>query len=130
MTKSFTGVCINRSRAQGKLALDNLIHEHLPEATSQDPAVPMSGTIANLLGHRTGLQKADNIWLGSGGELLIDKDQTASAFDQLRPQASLRSRFCYNNIAYALLAEVISKLTGQSYHAYLQENILDPLNLT
>ncbi|KAM5372485.1 hypothetical protein ACJZ2D_007523 [Fusarium nematophilum] len=86
MNKSLTGACIHRLRAQGKLALDDLIVKHLPEAKSRDPVVAATGTIADLLGHRTGLQGANNIWLGAHGELLFDRDQTSTVFSHLRPR--------------------------------------------
>ncbi|KAL9078515.1 MAG: hypothetical protein Q9157_002571 [Trypethelium eluteriae] len=109
LTKSFTGACINRLKGQGWLTYDDLIQKHLPTAKSRDPVVAATATIADLLGHRTGLQKADSIWLGSGGELLFSKDQTATVFSHLRPRASLRSQFQYNNICYAVLEEIITK---------------------
>ena len=109
LAKSFTGACINRLRAQGKLTLDDLIQKHLPDAKNCDPVVAETATIADLLGHRTGLQKADIMWLGSDGEIQFNRDQTVVAFSQLRPQASLRSRFFYNNIAYTTLGEIIIK---------------------
>lgn len=129
LTKSFTGACIDRLRAQGKLSLDDLVQTHLPDAKSRDPVVAATATIADLLGHRTGLQKADPMWLGAGGELLFDRDQTITAFNALRPQAGFRSQFCYNNIAYGVLGETIAKITGQPYHVYLQETILRPLGM-
>ncbi|KAH6611776.1 beta-lactamase/transpeptidase-like protein [Chaetomium sp. MPI-SDFR-AT-0129] len=129
LTKSFTGACIDRLRAQGKLSLDDLVQKHLPDAKSHDPVVAATATIADLLGHRTGLQKADPLWLGAGGELLFERDQTIMAFNALRPQAGFRSQFCYNNIAYGVLGEIIAKITGQPYHTYLQETILSPLGM-
>ncbi|KAH8817178.1 beta-lactamase/transpeptidase-like protein [Xylogone sp. PMI_703] len=122
LTKSFTGTCISQLRAQGKLKPDDLIKELLPDIKSRDPAVATSATVADLLGHRTGRQKADITWLGSDGELLLNRDQTLTA--------SLRSQFVYNNICYALLGDIITKLTGQPYHDYLKENILDPLGMS
>ncbi|KAK4139709.1 beta-lactamase/transpeptidase-like protein [Dichotomopilus funicola] len=104
LTKSFMGACIDRLRAQGKLSLDDLVQKHLPDAKSHDPVVAATATIADLLGHRTGLQKADPLWLGAG--------------------------VCYNNIAYGVLGKIIAKITGQPYHIYLQETILSPLGMT
>ena len=130
LTKSFTAACIYQLRADNRLSLDDLIQKHLPEAKSRDPLVAATATVADLLGHRTGLQKADDIWLGSDGELHFNRDQTSAVFSYLLPQASLRSRFLYNNIGYAILGEIIMRLTGQPYHIYLKESILDPLNMT
>ena len=109
LTKSFTGACIDRLRAQGKLAFDDPIQKHLPEAKSRDACVAEGATIADLLGHRTGLQRANKILLGASNELLINKDQTVCIFNRLQPQTSLRSSFRYNNICYALLGEIIER---------------------
>lgn len=130
MTKSFTGACIYRLQEAGKLSLDDLIITHLPEARSSDPIVSSTATIADLLGHRTGLQKANNIWLGSEGEVLFTKEQTAAIFSLLKSQYSLRSSFSYHNIGYAILGEIISKVSGQPYHIFLQDTILDPLHMS
>lgn len=130
LTKSFTTACINRLRAQDKLAFDDLISTLLPEAKSQDSVVAATITVADILGHRTGLQKADSLWLGANGEVMFDKDQTASILSQLRPQTSIRSRFLYSNIAFAVLGQLITKITGQPYHLYLKEHILEPLGMT
>jgi CubicO group peptidase (beta-lactamase class C family) len=113
-----------------KLFIDDLITKHLPSAKSLETVVASTATIADLLGHRTGLQKVDNIWLGSDGELLFTKNQTSGIFSHLQPQASLRSRFFYNNIGYAVLGEIISKVSGELYHTYLEDNILAPLNMS
>lgn len=130
LTKSFTGACINRLRATGKLTLDDLVANHLPEAANRDPVLAATLTIADLLGHRTGLQNADEIWLGAEGELLIHKNQIATAFKQLRPRSSLRTKFSYNNLCYALLGDIIEKVSGQPYHVFLKETILDPLGMS
>lgn len=55
LTKSFTGVCLDRLRDEKKLTFEDLIVTHLPEARSRDPVVADTATVADLLGHRTGL---------------------------------------------------------------------------
>lgn len=94
LTKGFTGAYIHRLRAEGKLSLDDPVKKHLPDAENSDPFVSKAN-IADLLGHRTGLQKADPMWLGAEGELIFNKDQTIAIFNSLRPQVSLRSSFRY-----------------------------------
>lgn len=130
LTKSFTGASIHRLQADGRLSVEDLITKHLPSVGSRQPTVASMATIADLPGHRTGLQKADNPWLGSDGELLLDKDQTLAFFSQLKPQATFRSGFFYNNIACVVLGEIVSKVSGLPYHLYLQEHILTPLGMT
>ncbi|KAK3984501.1 beta-lactamase/transpeptidase-like protein [Cladorrhinum sp. PSN332] len=130
LTKSFTGVCLDRLRDDNKLSFDDLIVTHLAEARSRDPVVAENATIADLLGHRTGLQKADSIWLGANGELMLTNEQTVALFAHLLPQASLRSRFIYSNFGYAVLGEIITQASGQPYHLYLQEKVLGPLKMS
>ncbi|KAK0638999.1 beta-lactamase/transpeptidase-like protein [Cercophora newfieldiana] len=129
LTKGFTGACIDTLRAQGKLSLSDPIQKHLPDAVNRD-AFASKAVIADLLGHRTGLQKADAMWLGAEGELMFDRAQTTAIYNSLRPQVSLRSGFHYGNIPYGLLGELISTVAGQPYHKYLKETILDPLGMT
>lgn len=63
-------------------------------------------------------------------EILFSRDQTAAVFRHLQPQADIRTHFRYNNICYAALGEIITQVTGQPYHTYLKETILDPLDMT
>ncbi|KAG4434299.1 hypothetical protein IFR05_010212 [Cadophora sp. M221] len=130
MTKSFTATCINQLKVEGKLRLEDTIQQIIPEARSRDPIVAQLATVAYLLGHRTGLQKADQYWLGSGGELMFDREQITAVFNQLRPVRSFRSTFKYNNIGYAMLGEIILRLTGKTYDKYLEQNVLTPLSMT
>ena len=39
-------------------------------------------------------------------------------------------RYAYSNYGYCLLGRVIEKLTGQSYEAYVQDEVLVPLGIT
>jgi CubicO group peptidase (beta-lactamase class C family) len=36
----------------------------------------------------------------------------------------------YSNIGYSLLGRVLESVTGKTYAAYLQENVLKPMNMT
>ncbi|KAM7183967.1 Beta-lactamase/transpeptidase-like protein [Naviculisporaceae sp. PSN 640] len=132
LTKSFTGACIHALRSKGDLKLKDPIQKHLPEAKSRDPIVASEATIADLLGHRACLQKANEIWLGAEGEILIAKNQTQAVFRNLQPQAGLgfRSQFSYNNIGWAILGEIIEAIVGKPYHVHLKETILDPQGMT
>ena len=40
------------------------------------------------------------------------------------------SAFKYSNLAFGLLGEVISRLSGRPYFEYMQAEILEPLGLT
>src|SRR5688500_16476939 len=56
LTKAFTGACISRLATQNKLNIDDCISEFDEDkAENRHPDVASLGTIADLLGHRTGL---------------------------------------------------------------------------
>ncbi|KAF2965617.1 hypothetical protein GQX73_g7972 [Xylaria multiplex] len=69
LTKSFTGACVDILRGQGKLSFDDPVQKHLRRVKTRDPATTANATIANLLGHRTGLQNPIGIWLGAHGKI-------------------------------------------------------------
>jgi CubicO group peptidase (beta-lactamase class C family) len=45
-------------------------------------------------------------------------------------KVSPHTQFKYSNLAYQLLGEVVSRISGASYPHYVKENILDPLGMS
>jgi CubicO group peptidase (beta-lactamase class C family) len=124
----------------GKLALDDPVEKHLPEFREQ---LDTNGThhvftIRHLMSHTSGLVPnpptrrsawpiggpLDDFWLE---QKLPDIVQTI-ARSKLRFKPG--SKFEYSNSALFVLGRVIEVISGQSYAAYVQEKILNPLGMT
>lgn len=86
-------------------------------------------TLIDLLSHQTGLERLDAFWLGAENEVLVAKDLTVAAINQLSPVSPLRTEWMYNNWMYALVGEVMERVMQSSWGAALQTRVLEPLQL-
>ncbi len=127
LTKQFTATAILQLAERGRLALDDRIARHFPEA----PASWADVTLFHLLTHTSGIPSYTSLPHFFAQE--ARRDRTPREIIALTENMPLDfppgSAFKYNNGAYVILGHVIELLTGQSYETYLRENILDPLGL-
>jgi D-alanyl-D-alanine carboxypeptidase len=128
-SKLFTAVAIMQLREEGKLRLDDPVVKYLPWFKPK-PAGDDDGpiTIEQLLSHSSGLPtEAGDYWstynfpTGEELERLFPQRQAAFA-----PQV----RYKYSNLGFAVAGRVIERVSGLSWAAYVQRNILDPLSMT
>jgi len=127
--KQFTATCILLLEEQGKLKLDDDIKMYLPDF----PKIRTTITINHLLGHASGIRSY--LSLLELQHKLRSKFLTKEKFwEDLKKQEDLsyypRDAFSYNNTGYVLLAEIVSKVSGQSFVDFAQENIFKPLGMT
>ncbi|WP_020570997.1 serine hydrolase domain-containing protein [Neolewinella persica] len=126
MNKMFTAVAIMQLRESGKLGLQDLVGQHLPDYP--DISVRDSVTIEQLLTHTSGL-----------GDFFNEK------FEQREP-ASVRTLddyhslfvgdplnfkpgegFAYSNAGYIVLGLIIEQIAGRNYYDHIKEEIFIPL---
>jgi CubicO group peptidase (beta-lactamase class C family) len=130
MTKSFTALAILRLRDEGRLALEDPVGRYVPELralphpTRDSPEV----TIRHLLTHSAGFPE-DNPW---GDRQLAVSEATLS--DWMRGGIPFSSApgvaFEYSNYGFAILGQVVARVSGMRYRDYVDRHILQPLGLT
>jgi len=123
ITKTFTAVLVMQLRDAGLLDLDDRVSAHLPEAAHGD------ATIRRLLSHTSGLQRepVGDVWeslVVPTREELLDNLAAAEAV------STPSRRWHYSNLAYAVLGELVARLTGGTWEEALAARILGPLGLT
>jgi CubicO group peptidase (beta-lactamase class C family) len=122
ITKTFTAVLIMQLVQAGRIDLEAPLRTYLPEA-------PVGPTVRMALSHLTGVQREPpgEIWESmqppSREELIAGLEDAELV---LRPG----ELWHYSNLAFALLGEIVMRVTGESYADVLQRRILDPLGLT
>ncbi|MGE5815238.1 MAG: serine hydrolase domain-containing protein [Acidobacteriota bacterium] len=129
MTKSFTALAILKLRDEGKLSLDDPVSKYVPELaglrypTTDSPVL----TIRHLLTHSEGFPE-DNPW---GDRQLAQPQSTMSAWMKNGIPFSTvpGTAFEYSNYGFAILGQVVERVSKQSYDVYLARNILSPLQL-
>lgn len=126
-TKSFTALALLVLRRAGALNLDDEACKHLPELTTEAPAGWPSLRLRHLLSMSGGLA-TDNPW-GDRQEA-SSREQLAAWARGLRLIFPPGGGYEYSNLGYALLGEVITRVSGKGYTEFVREQILEPLGLS
>lgn len=129
VTKPFVATAVMQLVEQGRMALDQPVTAYLPYFAMKDTRA-RTITIRQLLGHVAGMPDVtDYRWDrpeyddGSLERYIRGlKDSTLIA----APGAVWQ----YSNIGFEVLADVIAKVSGQPFEAYIQQRILTPLRMT
>ncbi len=124
ITKPVVGLGVMQLVAEGRLRLLDEIDRHIPEfARAGKPAV----TAWHLLSHTSGLPDYGLAEIATGRP-----DHAALVRRACDAELAFApgSRFAYCSISFDLLAELIARITGEPYPAYLRRRILEPLGMT
>lgn len=130
MTKSFTALAIMKLRDEGRLSLEDPVAKYVPELatlcypTKDSPVL----TVRHLLSHSEGFPE-DNPW---GDRQLAISPATMSLWMKAGIPFSNAPgvAFEYSNYGFAILGQIVSRVSGMPYRAYVDSNILKPLGMT
>jgi CubicO group peptidase (beta-lactamase class C family) len=130
IAKQFTGAAILMLAQDGKLSLDDPIRKYLPELP--DFSTPI--TLRQMLAHTSGLRDYEQLlyfdgWRLDSPDLLTNDD----IFYILSRQKELNfppgTDYAYSNTNYMLLAQVVSRLNGQSFPDFAMARLFQPLGM-
>jgi D-alanyl-D-alanine carboxypeptidase len=126
VTKQFTAALVLKLQEQGQLHVDDSIAIYLPEYNFSSAI-----TLRMMLIHTSGLADFTNFpelggWIRYG----VSEATVLTAVAQAPLQFPPGTQYSYSNSNFFALGTIIEKLTGQSYAAYLQQSIFQPLGLT
>jgi CubicO group peptidase (beta-lactamase class C family) len=130
MTKNFTAMAIMKLRDQGKLSLDAPAARYVPELqglrypTTDSPVI----TVRHLLSHSEGLPE-DNPW---GDRQLAETDATLSRWMRAGFPFSRAPGmgYEYSNTGFAILGQIVARVSGMRARDYIDREILRPLGMT
>jgi len=128
MTKQFTAMAIALLIADGKLSEQDDIRGYFPEL--RDYGTPIR--VANLLNHSSGLRNHMALAAFQPGDDHLPTHQEALAlvFRQSALNFTPGTRHQYESPNYVLLAELVSRVSGQRYEDFLASRIFKPLGMT
>jgi CubicO group peptidase (beta-lactamase class C family) len=159
VTKSFPALAIVQLEEAGTLSIDDPVIRWLPgfrlpgeQGAKYTPLV----TIHHFLTHSSGIPPEPTLFHARAASIVADPDldrmhpppmevpadidawEQVSTYEDLmalmaRQDFPLLGRpgevLSYSNEGYVLLAAIVERASGQSFAAYLQEHILDPLGM-
>jgi CubicO group peptidase (beta-lactamase class C family) len=120
ITKSLTGEAVVQLAERGKLDLDAEIQTYVPDYPKQQWPV----TVRNLLTHTGGGQTGS----GVGAERVTTREVVAR-ISKYPIKYEPGTRYDYQTSGYNLLGAAIENVSGQSFEAYLRENLLLPAGM-
>lgn len=124
-TKAMTALALLMAADSGAVRLDDPVLRHLPTLQLYDPVMTREITVRDLLTHHTGLPGSDQLW--SNGDL--STDQIIRRMRWLRPTASFRNRYAYQNVQYAMAGEVLRGASGIAWDDFLRRRLWEPLGM-
>ena len=124
-SKAFTAASLSMLVDEGKLSWDDRVTQHLPGFELADPYVTREITIRDLLTHRVGVARHDNLWIAAP----FDRAEILQRARHLPTVAGFRDRYGYNNIMYITAGEVVGQVSEGSWDSFLEERVFGPLGM-
>lgn len=129
ITKQFTAASILLLQERGKLSVKDPICKYVENCPKTWEPV----TIHHLLTHTSGIPSYTEVKSPDEFRLMSLQRVTPAGFvDSFKSKPlefAVGERMKYNNSGYFILGHIIEKISGQSYEAFLQQNIFTPLKL-
>ncbi len=128
VSKQFTAFAALMLESEGKLSMDDDIRKYLPEV----PDFGKTITLRHLATHTSGLRDQWNLLALAGWRLddVITKEQI---FKLVSKQRDLNfdpgEEFLYCNTGFTLLAEIVARVSGQTFAEFCSERIFQPLQM-
>ena len=130
ISKQFTAAAILLLAQDGKLSLDDDVHKYITELPDFGARI----TIRHLIYHTSGLRDQWAL-LGLAGwryslDLITDDDviELMSRQKDLNFQPGEKHVYC--NTGYTLLAQIVKRVSGQSFREFTNSRIFEPLGMT
>jgi CubicO group peptidase (beta-lactamase class C family) len=124
-SKAFTAAAIGMLVDDKKIAWDDAATKHLPGFQLFDPYATREATVRDLLSHRVGLDRGDQLWYATA----FERDEVVRRIRYLKPASSMRSRFGYQNIMFLAAGQIVKAVAGKEWDDVVRERIFEPLGM-
>jgi CubicO group peptidase (beta-lactamase class C family) len=128
ITKLFVGTSVMQLVEQGKVSLDSPVVKYVPYFRMKDDRYK-DITLRQMLTHTSGLpDEEDYEWEKpqyDDGAL----ERYVRSLSNLSLLSAPGTNVAYSNMAYEILGDLISKVSGETFDDYVQRHILTPLGM-
>jgi CubicO group peptidase (beta-lactamase class C family) len=129
LSKQFTAAALLLLVQEGKIALSDDVHKFIPEL--RDFGAPI--TLDELLHHTSGLRDYHLLLFLNG----FNEEDVITSHEVLwliTHQRALNfppgAHFSYSSTGFVLLAEIVARVSGESFGSFLAKRVLEPLGMT
>lgn len=131
VTKMFTAMAVLKLAEQGRLALDQPVHELAPDVPIANPwhdTHPV--TVAHLLEHTAGFDDMHFRNMSTDDSL---PDSLLPVLERIEAELEVRwqpgVKHSYSNPGYAIAGYLVEKISGQPFHAYVETELLNDIGM-
>ncbi len=127
ISKLYTAVAITKLVSKGRLSLDKTLADYLPELRGRIENAEKI-TLKMMVQHRSGIPNytsTHNYWVHPKES----NEEKLKLIFGLPASFEPGKDYEYSNTNYLLLAEIMDKVLGYPHYQFIQEQILDRLNL-
>ena len=117
LTKQFTAAAILKLQMDNKLSVQDKLSKYFDQAPPDKADI----TLHQLLTHSSGLKPA----IGDDYASISDEDFTKKAL-ATRLLFKPGTQYTYSNVGYSLLTLIIEQVSGETYEAFLHEQLWKP----
>jgi D-alanyl-D-alanine carboxypeptidase len=128
LSKLFIAAAATKMAHQGYLSLDDTLANwlpHLADRIENAESIPLR----YMIQHRSGIPDFDSSRFFSWERAHTGIDEVLGYVLDLPADFSPNARYEYSNSNYLLLAKILDAALGYSHYSYIQNVILDPLNM-
>ncbi|NQZ89996.1 MAG: beta-lactamase family protein [Colwellia sp.] len=132
ISKVFTATAIMALVDEGKINLDDKVKDILPKySITQNFPEGGSITVRSLLSHTSGLPRDTNhgYW-GGPDHTFPTKNELFESLSSQQTERPVGTEVSYSNVGYALLGQIIEKVTGDTFKNHLESSLFKPLNMS
>ena len=120
ITKVFTGILLAEAVGSGEVQLDDPIQKYLPPGIHAPEFESESITLVELATHRSALPR------DPGTDSMSDLYSWLNTFE---PNHAPGSEYAYSNLGYALLGDILARLSGMDFDTLEFQSVSLPLGL-
>ena len=128
-SKAFTAAALAILVDEGRIAWNGPVSDYIPEFRMSDPWVTAHLSVVDLLSHRAGLvPHAGDLMLWPDPNLFSRRD-VIHGLRYFPLVSDFRDSYNYDNVLYIVAGEIVPRVTGQPFEAFVDERIMRPLGM-
>ena len=127
MTKSFTGLAVQKLINEGVLSGDDKVSELVRGFKAYYNSSEAEITVEDLLKQRSGYTNSEKEYPSAAEGMSLQEWAESISGKELKSKPG--TEYSYSNVNYNLLGVIIENKTGKTYREYMEENVLLPFGL-
>ncbi len=125
-SKAFTTTAMAMLVDEKKLDWDDPVRKHLEYFHLDDPCADSLVTLRDIVSHRTGLSRHDELWDNSPWS----REEVIRRVGETKLTKPIRTTYQYNNIMFIAAGEAVAAAAKMSWDDFVRARIFEPLAMT